>query len=98
MTEDTMPLEPLKKKWEAFNWHVLEVDGHNIEQIIDAVNTAKAIIEKPTMIIMHTIPGKGVDFMEYDYTWHGKPPKPDEAREALHDIRSLKGKIVGEHE
>ncbi len=98
MTEDIMPLEPLKKKWEAFGWHVIDVDGHNIEQIIDATNTAKAIIEKPTMIIMHTIPGKGVEFMEYDYTWHGKPPTEEQAREALHDIRTLKGKIVGEHE
>lgn len=98
MTEDIMPLEPLRKKWEAFNWHVLEVDGHNIEQIIDATNTAKAIIEKPTMIIMHTIPGKGVDFMEYDYTWHGKPPNAEEAKIALHELRTLRGNIVGEHE
>lgn len=98
MTEDIMPLEPLRKKWEAFGWHVIEVDGHNIEQIIDAVNTGKAIIEKPTMVIMHTIPGKGVHYMEYDYTWHGKPPKEDEAKIALKDIRTLKGKIVGEHE
>jgi len=97
-TEDVMPLEPLKKKWEAFNWHVIEVDGHNVEQIIDAVNTAKAITEKPTMIIMYTIPGKGVSFMEYDYTWHGKPPKSEEAKIALKELRTLKGKIVGEHE
>lgn len=98
MTEDVMPLEPLRKKWEAFNWHVLEVDGHNIEQIIDAVNTAKAVVEKPSMIIMHTVAGKGVPFMEYDYTWHGKPPKPDEAKRALDALRTLKGQISGEHE
>lgn len=98
MTETIMPLEPIKDKYEAFNWHVIEVDGHNIEQVIDACNLAKAIYEKPVMIIAHTIPGKGVDFMEFDYTWHGKPPKPDEAKLALKELRSLKGRIIGEHE
>jgi transketolase len=98
MTEDVMPLEPLRKKWEAFNWHVLEVDGHNVEQIIDAINTAKAVVEKPSMIILHTIAGKGVPFMEYDYTWHGKPPKPEEGQRALDALRTLKGQITGEHE
>jgi len=98
MTEDIMPLEPLKEKYEAFNWHVLEVDGHNIQEIIDACNEAKAIYEKPVVIIAHTIPGKGVDFMEFDYLWHGKPPKPDEAKLALKELRTLKGKIVSEHE
>jgi len=97
-TEEIMPLEPLRQKYEAFNWHVIEIDGHNIEEVIDACNMAKAIYEKPTVIIAHTIAGKGVDFMEYDYLWHGKPPKPDEGREALRQLRSLGGKIVGEHE
>ncbi len=98
MTEDIMPLEPIKEKYEAFNWHVLEVDGHNIESIIDACNMAKTIYEKPVMIIAHTIPGKGVDFMEFEYSWHGKPPKPDEAKLALKELRTLKGRIRGEHE
>lgn len=98
MTENIMPLEPLKEKFESFNWHVLEVDGHNIEAIIDACNEAKAIAEKPVMIIAHTIPGKGVDFMEGDYRWHGKPPNSEEAKEALRELRSLKGRITGEHE
>ena len=98
MTETIMPLEPIKDKYEAFGWHVIEVDGHNYEQIIDACNLAKAIYEKPVMIIAHTIPGKGVDFMEFDYHWHGKPPKPDEAKLALKELRSLKGRITGEHE
>ncbi len=97
-TEDIMPLEPIRAKYEAFNWHVLEVDGHNIQQIIDACNEAKAIFEKPTMIICHTIPGKGVDFMENQYEWHGKPPNKEEARIALHELRTLGGKIRGEHE
>jgi len=98
MTENIMPLEPLREKYESFNWHVLEVDGHNIQAIIDACNEAKAIYEKPVMIIAHTIPGKGVDFMEFDYHWHGKPPKEDEAKIALKEIRTLKGKIISEHE
>lgn len=98
MTEDIMPLEPIKEKYESFGWHVIEIDGHNIEQIIDACNMAKAIYEKPVMILAHTIPGKGVDFMEFDYHWHGKPPKPDEAKLALKELRSLKGRITGEHE
>ena len=97
-TEDVMPLEPLKDKYEAFNWHVLEVDGHNIEEFVDAVNEAKAIYEKPTVIIAHTIPGKGVSFMENNYLWHGIPPKPEEAKVALKELRTLGGKIKSEHE
>ncbi len=92
-TEDVMPLEPLRDKFEAFNWHVIDIDGHNIESIIDACNEARAIFEKPTMIICHTIPGKGVHFMERDYAWHGKPPKKDEAAHALKHLRSLGGEI-----
>ena len=97
-TEDIMPLEPLRDKYKAFNWHVLHIDGHNFNEIIDAVNHAKAVYEKPTVIIAHTIPGKGVPFMENLPEWHGKPPKPDEAKRALHDLRTLGGKITGEHE
>ncbi len=97
-TESVMPLEDLKAKWEAFGWHVLEVDGNNIEAVIDACAMGRAIMEKPTMIIAHTIPGKGVDFMEYDFAWHGKPPNHEEAVKALHELRTLGGKIRGEHE
>ncbi len=97
-TEDVMPLEPLKDKYEAFGWHVLEVDGNNVEAVVNSYLEAKAIYEKPTMIIAHTIPGKGVDFMEGKYEWHGKPPKPDEATEALHELRTLRGQIKSEHQ
>lgn len=97
-TEKIMPLEPLKEKYEAFNWHVIEIDGHNMRQIVDACEQAKAIVEKPTLILAHTIPGKGVDFMEYDFHWHGKPPKPEEAAVALKELRTLGGKIRSEHE
>jgi transketolase len=97
-TEDIMPLEPLRDKYEAFGWHVLEIDGNNIASIIDGCNLAKTIYEKPTMIIAHTIPGKGVDFMEFDYNWHGKPPSDKEAVFALAQIRTLKNQIMSEHE
>lgn len=97
-TEDVMPLEPLAEKYKAFNWAVIDIDGHNIEEIIDACNKAKAIVEKPVMIIAHTIPGKGVDFMEYDFEWHGKPPNKEQAEEALKQLRTLGGKITSEHE
>ncbi|MDO8557477.1 MAG: transketolase [Candidatus Jorgensenbacteria bacterium] len=97
-TEDIMPLESLRKKYEAFRWHVLEIDGHNIEQIIDAIREAQAVYEAPTAIIAHTIPGKGVDFMEQDYRWHGKPPTKDEARKAISELRTLGNRIKSEHE
>jgi len=92
-TEDVMPLEPFKEKYQAFGWHVIEVDGHNIEAVIDACNLANSIYEKPVAIICHTIPGKGVDFMEFDPNWHGKTPDPKQAQEAINDLRTLKGTI-----
>ena len=95
-TEDVMPLEDLKNKWEAFGWHVLEIDGHNIDSIIDAASMGRAITNRPTVIIAHTIPGKGVDFMEYDYKWHGVPPNHEQAKLALEKLRTLNGKIVYE--
>jgi len=97
-TEQVLPLEPLRAKLESFNWHVLEIDGHNIEEIISACNMARSIVERPTVIIAHTIPGKGVDFMEYKFEWHGKPPKKDEAKRALAQLRTLAGRIRSEHE
>ncbi len=97
-TEEVMPLEDLKAKWEAFGWHVIEIDGNNIESVIDACSMAKAIENKPVMLIAHTVPGKGVEFMEYDFAWHGKPPNHEEAKKALHELRTLGGKIRGEHE
>ena len=97
-TEDVMPIEDLHGKWESFGWHVQEVDGHNIESIIDAASMARAITNKPSVIITHTIPGKGVDFMEYDYHWHGVPPNSEQAKDALHKLRTLDGKIKGEHQ
>ena len=73
-TEDVMPLEPLADKYRAFNWHVIEVDGHNVRAFVDACEEAKSIKEKPTLILAHTTPGKGVSEIENDYRWHGTPP------------------------
>ena len=97
-TETVMPLEDLRGKWESFGWHVLETDGNNIEAVIDTYAMAHAIVEKPVMIIAHTVPGKGVDFMENDFHWHGSPPNHEQAIKALHELRTLGGKIRSEHE
>lgn len=92
-TEDVMPLEDLRGKWESFGWHVQEIDGNNIESVIDACAMARAVTNQPSVILAHTIPGKGVDFMEYDYRWHGMPPNSDQAKAALNKLRSLNGKL-----
>lgn len=97
-TEDVMPLEPLRDKWEAWNWEVLEIDGHNMDAIADAFQKAKSIFGKPTMIIAHTIPGKGVPEFERDYHWHGKPPNKEQAQHALAELRTLGGRIRSEHQ
>ncbi len=101
-TEEVMPLEPLREKYEAFGWFVIDIDAHNIEEVIDAFNKANAVYERPTMIIAHSIPGKGVEYMERLPEWHGKPPTEigeiAEAMVELHDLRNLGGQIVGEHE
>ena len=97
MTEDVMPLESLRDKYEAFNWHVLEVNGHDIAAFIATVEEAKAIAERPTLIIAHTIPGKGVPEIEFDYHWHGKPPSKEEGKRFLKEIRSLKGRILSDY-
>lgn len=97
-TEKVMPLEDLHAKWESFGWHVIDIDGNNIEAFIDACSMARAVVEKPVMIIAHTVPGKGVNFMEYDYHWHGKAPDEKQEKEALKELRTLRGKIRSEHE
>ncbi len=97
-TEDVMPLEPLRDKYEAFGWQVLEADGHGMRSLIAAVREAGVVYGRPTAIIAHTVPGKGVSFMERDYLWHGKPPTKDEATRALAELRTLRGQITSEHE
>jgi transketolase len=107
MTENIMPLESLRAKYEAFNWHVLEIDGHNMETIVNAVEEARAVYEKPVMIIAHTIPGKGISEIEFDYRWHGNPPgkgptdifpAAEQGTKFLEELRTLGGKITSEHQ
>jgi transketolase len=105
-TEDVMPLEPLADKWNSFNWHVIEVSGHNIVALNEAFEEAQAVYEKPVVIIAHTIPGKGVPEFERDFRWHGNPPglgpedkikKDKQAEVALNELRTLGGKIKSEN-
>ncbi|BCX15195.1 MAG: transketolase [Candidatus Parcubacteria bacterium] len=98
ITENVMPLEPLKQKLESFGLHVLEVDGHNIRAFIDAINEARSEWKRTSVIIAYTIPGKGVSFMEKKFEWHGKPPDKEEAKKALDELRTLGGKIESEHQ
>jgi len=85
-TEKIMPLTHLHEKYLAFKWHVQQIDGNNIAEFIQAVNKAKIVKNKPKVIIAHTIPGKGVSFMENDYNWHGKAPSVEEAKRALEEL------------
>ena len=93
-----MPLSPLYDKWKSFNFHVQEIDGHDYNQIVDAIDQAKAVFDKPSVIIAHTIPGRGVKEFEMKYEWHGKSPDKKEAEMALKELRTLGGKIKSEHE
>lgn len=98
MTETVMPLEPLADKYRAFNWHVIEVNGHNIEEFCNAIDTAKAVHEKPTLILAHTIPGKGIPEIEFNYHYHGYPVGgKEEAEKFLKKIRSMHGQITHEY-
>jgi transketolase len=106
MTEDIMPLDSLRDKYEAFNWHVLEVNGHDIRAFVSAVEDARSIYEKPVVIIAHTIPGKGVADIEFDYRWHGVPPgkgpedrvpAKEQAKEFLKQLRTAAGRVMGEY-
>lgn len=96
-TENVMPLEPLADKWKSFNWHVIEINGHNFTEIVDACEMAKTITDKPTVIVAHTIPGKGVKEIEGDYKWHGTPPNAEQEKKWLGELRTLQGKIEASH-
>ena len=99
MTEDVMPLENLREKYEAFGWHVIEIDGHNISAIVSAVEQAKAIYERPALILAHTIPGKGIPEIERDFRYHGYPVGgKEEAKKFLEELRTMQGKVKSEHQ
>ncbi len=107
-TEDVMPLEPFRQKYESFGWHVIEIDGNNAQMVVDACMEAAAIYEKPTCIIAHTIPGMGVGYMQGRYEWHGNPPgtqdvsgappRKEQEAVALRELRTLHGKIESEQD
>ena len=90
VTEDIMPLEPLRKKYEAFGWHVIEMNPHDMEEVVSTLEGVKGIQEKPVCIIANTIPGKGVSFMENDYKWHGVAPDKEQAKAALKELQKKK--------
>lgn len=104
-TEDIMPLDPVKQKYQAFNWHVIEIDGHDVNQIVRACERAKHTADRPTLIIANTIPGKGVSFMENRFEWHGTPPdlqdvegappKGKQAKVALEELEKIREAING---
>ena len=83
-----MPAEPLDKKFEAFNWNVISVDGHDFSQLADALVKAKETKGKPTMILMHTVKGKGVSFMENQAGWHGKAPNAEQYAQAMSELEA----------
>lgn len=98
-TEDIMPLEPLEDKFKAFGLNVERCAGNDVQDFVSAVARAQGVSDRPTVILAETIPGYGVSFMEYDFTWHGKPPKPgEEARKAMESLRTLGGRITSEHQ
>jgi len=93
-TEDVMPLEPLAEKYRSFNWQVFECDGNDIAEFVETAQTAAKFKGKPQVIIANTVPGKGVSYMEGDYTWHGKPPNAAQADEALRELAAERERIV----
>ncbi|MFH1853726.1 MAG: transketolase [Candidatus Omnitrophota bacterium] len=85
--EEIMPLEPIKDKWKAFNWAILEINGHDMKEVLDSLESACDINDKPTVIIAHTTKGKGVSFMEGKAQWHGRAPNENEYKQALEELR-----------
>src|SRR3989338_4251363 len=96
-TEDIMPLEPLRKKYEAFNWHVIEINGNDMEDVVRGFEEAKSIHQMPICIIAHTIPGRGVSFMENNFRWHSQAFKEGEAEQALAELKEIEKKLLAEH-
>jgi transketolase len=87
LVSKVMPVEPMPDKWRAFGWHVLEIDGHDMAAVVEALETARTVEGRPTAIVAHTVKGKGVSFMEGIAEWHGKAPCEEEAACALEEIR-----------
>lgn len=96
-TEEIMPLEPLRAKYEAFNWHVIECNGNDVADVALALETAETIHERPICIIAHTIPGRGVSYMENNYLWHSQPFTPELVEKALDELTSIEKQIKADH-
>jgi transketolase len=94
--DKVMPVGLVAEKWLAFGWHVIEIDGHDMAQVVEALETSRTVTGKPTAIIAHTIKGKGVSFMENNPAWHGRAPTAAEAQQALHEICSAAGLEVSD--
>jgi transketolase len=102
-TEEIMPLDSMKDKYEAFNWNAIEIDGHNIPELIQALNKANSVTDKPTVIIANTVLGKGVSYMENNYKWHGNPPdladvegappKGEQTKVAIEELKAIREQI-----
>ena len=84
---DILDEEPVVAKWRSFNWHVREIDGHDMDQVLDALDEAELVTGRPTVIVSHTVKGKGVSWMELNPAWHGKAPDPEKAEQALAELR-----------
>ena len=84
--ENVMGIEPLADKYRAFNWNVIETDGHDMESIVNSFERARELKGRPSVIIAHTVMGKGISFMENDPSWHGKPPTPEQGIKALIEL------------
>jgi transketolase len=93
-TEDVMPLEPFAEKYRSFNWEVFQCNGNDLEEFISTAERATQTVGKPQVIIALTVPGKGVSYMEGDYTWHGKPPNAQQADEALRELAAAREEIL----
>lgn len=96
-TEDVMPLEPFADKYRAFNWHVLECSGNDMADVIRALEESKGLHQRPTVILAHTVPGKGVSYMENNYLWHSQPFKPGQEEQALKELRAQEIELAADH-
>lgn len=95
-TEDIMPLEPLRQKYESFNWHVLECDGNSVSAVVAALEATESLFDKPICVLTHNVPGKGVSYMENNFVWHSQPFKPGQAEAAVDELKAVGAKLEAE--
>jgi transketolase len=95
-TEDIMPLEPLREKYESFNWHVIECNGNDVSSVVEAFEATKSLFDKPICILTHNVPGKGVSYMENNFLWHSQPFKTGEAEAAYAELDAARKQLKDE--